>query len=125
MDREVKKFKYKLPIAKSFILPYPDPITLAPGTSITIPVRFEPLANEPVLDFIEVVTKVRPAWKAGGDVLHIFSYLQHQARVHTPGRRGNLQRLTSDALFLCSAFPPSPRRAWPRRAASRPCSRSR
>ena len=29
---EVKKFKYKLPVDKSFMMPYPDPIVLAPGT---------------------------------------------------------------------------------------------
>lgn len=53
----VQKIKYKLPVAKCFILPYPDPIKLAPGMAITLPVNFTPLSNDPIVDFIDVFAK--------------------------------------------------------------------
>ena len=92
---EVKKFKYKLPVDKSFMMPYPDPIVLAPGTVKTIPVRFEPLANEPILDFIEVVMPRtdaiggRPGQANSGEGVRMFQvmlrwlqFLIHFSKVH-------------------------------------------
>ena len=43
VSSQTQKFKYKLPKTKFFSMEFPDPVRLAPGSSVVLEVRFRPV----------------------------------------------------------------------------------